>query len=75
MVFRGHVDLILQHNGDVADLEVGICGVIPSKQRCWHWDAGLGRKLKRLYNLIRVLEIEGMACAQLALNTNFKVYY
>jgi hypothetical protein len=25
--------------------------------------------------LIRVLEIEGMACAQLALNTNFKVYY
>lgn len=36
---------------------------------------GLEEKLKWLYNLMRVLEIEGMACAQLALNTNFKVYY
>lgn len=51
MVFRGHVDLILQHNGDVADLEVGICGVIPSKQRYWHWDAGLGRKIKMVVQL------------------------
>jgi hypothetical protein len=51
MVFSGHVDLILRHNGDVADLKVGICGIIPSKQRYRHWDAGFERKIKTVVQL------------------------